>query len=234
METIKNLFARGGLDIKVADLHKSYKTGEETHHALRGITCDIAVGKVTVLQGPSGCGKSTFLNMLGGIDRPDKGTVNIGSREPMTQMRERDLARYRLNDVGFVFQAFNLIPGLTALDNLQLPMTVVGQSHAVRVERGMALLELVGMGQKTGKRPDELSGGEQQRVAAALALANDPILILADEPTGNLDSKNAMVVADLLCALAHQFGKTVVIATHDPAVGARGDSVWQMRDGTFQ
>ncbi len=229
-----NLFSRQGLDITVRDLYKTYRTGEQTFTALNGVSCDIRMGQVTVLQGPSGCGKSTFLNMLGGIDRADKGTAKVGDKDLSQAMPEWALSHYRLYDVGFVFQAFNLVPGLTAIDNLQLPMTVTGRPHQERIARGRALLELVGMRDKVDKRPDELSGGEQQRVATALALVNDPLLILADEPTGNLDSTNSMTVADLLCSLAHEFGKTVVIATHDPAVGARGDVVLQIRDGSIQ
>jgi putative ABC transport system ATP-binding protein len=231
--SIAGLFARAGEDIQVRELYKEYRTGDMTYTALDGLSCEIPKGRVTVLQGPSGCGKSTFLNMLGGIDRPDRGVVAVGGRDMSKDMRESDLSKYRLRDVGFVFQAFNLVPSLTALDNLQLPMTVTGRTHAERVERGRALLKLVGMEEKAAKKPEELSGGEQQRVATALALVNDPVLILADEPTGNLDSRNSAIVTDLLVALAHQFGKTVIIATHDPSVGARGDHVYQMRDGVF-
>jgi putative ABC transport system ATP-binding protein len=231
--SIGGLFARAGQDVHVRDLSKHYRTGDVTYTALDGVSCEIPKGQVTVLQGPSGCGKSTFLNMLGGIDRPDRGVVEIGGRNISNGMRESDLSRYRLRDVGFVFQAFNLVPSLTAIDNLQLPMTVTGKAPAERLERGRALLTLVGMESKLAKKPEELSGGEQQRVATALALVNDPLLILADEPTGNLDSRNSMVVTDLLVALAHEFGKTVIIATHDPDVGARGDRVFQMRDGVF-
>ena len=233
MTSHNGLFKHEGLDIKVESLIKTYRAGEETHQALNGVTCDIKKGMVTILQGPSGCGKSTFLNLLGGIDRSDSGMIQVGGRELNNEISERDLANYRLKEVGFVFQAFNLIPGLSALDNLQLPMTVLGTKHQERVERGHALLKLVGMDKKALKRPDELSGGEQQRVASALALVNDPLLILADEPTGNLDSKNAMILTDLLVSLAHDFQKTVIIATHDPAVGARGDIVLQIRDGAI-
>ena len=230
---IGNLFNRPGQDIAVDSLAKTYRSGDQTYVALNGVGCRIPKGHVTVVQGPSGCGKSTFLNMLGGIDRPDSGSLQIGERRLTDNMRDAALASYRLHDVGFVFQAFNLVPGLTAIDNLQLPLTVTGMPYAERITRGEALLELVGMRDKSRKRPDELSGGEQQRVATALALVNDPVLILADEPTGNLDSRNAMKVADLLCSLAHDFGKTVVISTHDPAIAGRGDVVFHMKDGVM-
>jgi putative ABC transport system ATP-binding protein len=234
MNTNTELFKRAGSDIAVSELHNTYRIGEQIFMALGGISCRVQSGKVTVVQGPSGCGKTTLMNILGGVDTCDSGSVKIGTYDLTAQKQERVLAHYRLNDVGFVFQAFNLIPGLTALDNLQLPMTVLGKSARECSERGSALLGLVGMSEKRNKRPDELSGGEQQRVAIALALVNDPPLILADEPTGNLDTNNATLVTDLLCTLAHKFGKTVVITTHDPRVGERGDQDLHMRDGLIQ
>lgn len=234
MYTSKDLFKREGSEILVSDLYKSYRIGEEVYSALAGVTCRIQRGQVTVVQGPSGCGKTTLMNILGGVDTCDEGAVKIGPYDLTAQKQESVLAGYRLNDVGFVFQAFNLIPGLTALDNLQLPMVVLGRSRKEASERGTALLGLVGLADKRNKRPDELSGGEQQRVAIALSLVNDPPLILADEPTGNLDTSNATRVTDLLCSLAHGFGKTVVITTHDPRVGERGDQDLHMRDGRIQ
>jgi ABC-type lipoprotein export system ATPase subunit len=229
-----HLFERSGFAITVNGLYKSYRVGEDVFKALNGVSCTIPQGRVTVVQGPSGCGKTTLMNIMGGVDVADSGEVGIGDRELTAEKDERRLAQYRLKDVGFVFQAFNLIPGLTALDNLQLPMTVVGKGRNERVARGHALLDLVGMGKKANKRPEELSGGEQQRVAIALALVNDPPLLLADEPTGNLDSSNAIIVTDLLCSLAHDFGKTILITTHDPFVGGRGDNQLHMRDGVFE
>ncbi len=224
-----DLFHRPGMEFSIRGLMKQYQVGDSIYPVLKGINCDMRPGQVAIIQGPSGCGKTTFLNMLGGIDEPDDGQIRIGAVN--LEKLESDLARYRLLDVGFVFQAFNLIPGLSTLDNLQLPMAAAGRRYGERVERAHTLLELVGMRDKAAKRPDELSGGEQQRVAIAIALVNDPPLILADEPTGNLDSVNGGIVADLLCALARDYGKTVVICTHDPAVGARGDRIYRMRDG---
>ena len=229
-----SLFRSPGHSITVAALQKSFRSGEEIYHALQGVTCAMPQGKVTIIQGPSGCGKSTLLNMLGGVDRPDDGRVTIGDRDLTAIRAERELAHYRLREVGFIFQAFNLIAGLTALENLQLPMTVAGVDRPEQIERARALLGLVGMAGKAAKRPDALSGGEQQRVAMALALVNDPPIVLADEPTGNLDTANARTVVDLLCALAADFGKTVVITTHDPAVAERADQLLHMRDGRFQ
>ena len=226
---MRNLFRRPGMEFSIRGLVKQYKVGDSIYPVLKGINCDLQPGQVAIIQGPSGCGKTTFLNMLGGVDEPDGGQIRIGGVN--LERVESDLARYRLLDVGFVFQAFNLIPGLSGLDNLQLPMAVAGRRHSERVERSHDLLELVGMQEKAAKRPDELSGGEQQRVAIAIALVNDPPLILADEPTGNLDSVNGGIVADLLCALARDYGKTAVICTHDPAVGVRGDQILRMHDG---
>lgn len=227
------LFERTGLQIDVSGLHKVYRVADHSFNALEGITCAMPLGRVTIIQGPSGCGKSTLLNIIGGVDQADKGQVRVGDRDITQVQLESALAEYRLLDVGFVFQSFNLIPGLTALRNLQLPMTAAGMSLREGEERGERLLELVGMATKRHKRPDELSGGEQQRVAVALALVNDPPVVLADEPTGNLDSNNALAVIDLLSSLAHELGKTIVISTHDPLVGARGDVRLHMRDGVL-
>lgn len=230
MTTAKSLFCIPGMKTSVQGLFKEYRVREFTYPALQGVSFDAQESAVTIIRGPSGCGKSTLLNLLGGIDRATKGKLLVGERD-LGQIGERNLERYRLCDVGFVFQAYNLIPSLTALQNLELPMTAAGKNRAERAERGKELLELVGMRDKASKRPDELSGGEQQRVAISLALVNDPPLLLADEPTGNLDSHNGKIVTDLLCLLAHDYGKTVIIATHDPAIAARGDQVLEMRDG---
>jgi putative ABC transport system ATP-binding protein len=229
----RKLFERAGFDVNVVEIHKTYRVAEDAYQALQGVTCRMPRGQVTIVQGPSGCGKSTLLNMLSGIDHPDRGVVSVSDRALTEVKSERELAHFRLHEVGFVFQAFNLIPGLTAMQNLRLPMTVAGWSDADQGVRAEGLLDLVGMVQKKGKRPDALSGGEQQRVAVALALANDPPMILADEPTGNLDTANARRVTDLLCSLAHEFNKTVVITTHDLMVAERGDQVLHMRDGKF-
>jgi putative ABC transport system ATP-binding protein len=228
------LFTVSGPNVETIDIHKNYRVGEEVYEALKGVSCHFTSGQVTTIQGPSGCGKSTLLNMLSGIDRPDSGKVMIGDSDLAGIRSERELSRYRLFKVGFVFQTFNLIPGLTAYGNLQLPMTVAGWTRDQQQSRGERLLDLVGMANKREKRPDALSGGEQQRVAVALALANDPGLILADEPTGNLDTANAKNVIDLLLSLAHDFNKTVVVTTHDPMVAERSDLVKHMRDGRLE
>jgi putative ABC transport system ATP-binding protein len=179
-------------------------------------------------MGPSGCGKTTLLNLLGGVDRPSGGTINIDSDE-LTAMNERMLEKHRLLHVGFVFQFFNLIPSITAIENLELPMVMAGVPDKECHERARTLLGMVGLEAKGQKRPEELSGGEQQRVAIALALANDPALILADEPTGNLDTTNAAAIAKLLRTLATDYGKTVIMVSHDPKTVEHFPTVYSMR-----
>jgi putative ABC transport system ATP-binding protein len=230
---VPELFAKTGVGVNVEEVWKTYRIVDQSYNALNGVSCRMLPGQVTIIQGPSGCGKSTLLNMLGGVDHPDRGRIQVGERTLESERSESRLAQYRLHQVGFIFQAFNLIPGLTAFENLKLPLTIARVSVSDQLPRARALLELVGMGEKLQKRPDALSGGEQQRVAVALALINDPPLILADEPTGNLDTANSVRVTDLLCSLAQKFGKTVVIATHDTVVAQRGDQILHMRDGQF-
>lgn len=227
-----SFFTTSGVHVEVSGLSKAYRMAAEEIHALREIDWQVQAGEAVAIIGPSGCGKTTLLNLLGGVDRPTEGKIVVDGQE-LTQAAERALERYRLLKVGFVFQFFNLIPSLTAFDNLELPMMVADVPEAARGERIRALLEMVGLSQKGQKRPEELSGGEQQRIAIALALANDPSLILADEPTGNLDTANTEVIADLLSSLSRQFGKTVVMVSHDPKAVERFSKVYSMRDGRF-
>jgi putative ABC transport system ATP-binding protein len=226
------LFANRGVEVKVSGLSKSYRMAAEEVHALRESTWDVPTGEAVAIMGPSGCGKTTLLNLLGGVDRPTTGKIFIGGKE-LTQMSERDLEKHRLLKVGFVFQFFNLIPSITAFENLELPMVMAGVPDAECRERARKLLGLVGLESKGQKRPEELSGGEQQRVAVALALANDPALILADEPTGNLDTTNATAIAKLLRSLATEHGKTVIMVSHDPKTVEEFPTVHGMRDGKF-
>jgi putative ABC transport system ATP-binding protein len=184
------------------------------------------------LMGPSGCGKTTLLNILGGVDHASGGEIQVGEQKLMA-LSERDLEKYRLHRVGFVFQFFNLIPTLTAIENLELPMVVADVGAAERKQRAQGLLDMVGLGAKGHKRPEELSGGEQQRVAVALSLANDPSLILADEPTGNLDTGNTETITSLFLSLAEKYGKTVIMASHDPKAVEHFKKVYNMRDGNF-
>src|SRR6267142_6395636 len=226
------MFEHKGVDVRVERVSKQYKMAAEDVHALRESTWEVKKGEAVAIMGPSGCGKTTLLNLLGGVDRPTTGKILIEGQD-LSAMNERALEQHRLHRVGFVFQFFNRIPSITASENLELPMVMAGVPEAECRARATALLGLVGLEAKGQKRPEELSGGEQQRVAIALALANDPPLILADEPTGNLDSTNAAVIADLLKSLAVQHGKTVIMVSHDPKTVEVFPIVHGMRDGRF-
>ena len=225
-------FKNRGVNVKVSKLTKSYETSAEQVRALKGVDWEIGSGEAVALMGPSGCGKTTLLNILGGVDHASSGDILVGEQK-LSALAERDLEKYRLHRVGFVFQFFNLIPTLTATQNLELPMVVAGVDGAERKRRVDGLLQMVGLGNKGGKRPEELSGGEQQRVAVALALANDPSLILADEPTGNLDTGNTETITSLFLSLAEKYGKTVIMASHDPKAVEHFQKVYNMRDGNF-
>ena len=227
-----SFFKHPGVRVEVKKLSKNYRMGPEEVHALRETDWRVDTGSAVAIMGPSGCGKTTLLNLLGGVDRPSGGEITI-DQDNLTAMNERALERHRLLKVGFVFQFFNLIPSITALENLELPMVMAGVPDAECRARAQTLLDLVGLGAKGQKRPEELSGGEQQRVAIALALANDPALILADEPTGNLDSVNAAAISKLLRSLADDYGKTVILVSHDPKTVEYFPTVYSMRDGEF-
>src|SRR6266496_5093921 len=226
------MFEHKGVDVRVEGISKLYRMAAEEVHALRESSWEVRKGEAVAIMGPSGWGKTTLLNLLGGVDRPTTGRIVIDGQD-LTQMNERALERHRLLKVGFVFQFFNLIPSITAIENLELPMLMAGVRETDCRTRAQALLALVGLEAKGQKRPEELSGGEQQRVAVALALANDPALILADEPTGNLDSTNAAVIANLLKSLATDHGKTVIMVSHDPKTVEVFPVVHAMRDGRF-
>jgi len=226
------MFEHKGVDVCIEGVSKRYTMAAEEVHALRESSWQVKKGQAVAIMGPSGCGKTTLLNLLGGVDRPTTGRILIDG-EDLGQMNERGLEKHRLLRVGFVFQFFNLIPSITAIENLELPMVMAGVAESECHGRARALLALVGLEAKGQKHPEELSGGEQQRVAVALALANDPALILADEPTGNLDSTNASVIASLLTSLATDHGKTVVMVSHDPKTVEVFPTVHAMRDGRF-
>jgi putative ABC transport system ATP-binding protein len=228
-----SFFHTRGVEVVVTGVSKIYKTPAEDVQALRHVDWEVRPGQAAAIMGPSGCGKSTLLNLLGGVDRPTDGRVHVDGADVGT-MDERGLESYRLHKVGFVFQFYNLIPSISAVENVELPMIMAGQSESQSRERARGILALVGLEQKSHKRPEELSGGEQQRVAVGLALANDPALILADEPTGNLDSVNAETIARLLVSLATEHGKTVVMVSHDPNTAAHFPLRYVMRDGRFE
>jgi len=220
-----------GAFVRVIELTKRYASAAAEVTALDRITREFAPGISVALMGSSGCGKTSLLNLLGGVDRATSGSIIVDQLD-LGRLDERALESYRLRKVGYVFQFLNLIPSLTATENLELPMLVAGLSKDERRARAQQLLEFVGLRDKAAKRPEQLSGGEQQRVAISLALVNDPPLVLADEPTGNLDSANAAVVTDLLASLAKR-GKTVIVATHDANVAQAFSCVYLMRDGQF-
>jgi putative ABC transport system ATP-binding protein len=227
-----SLFQSKGVGVEVRGATKIYRTAAEEVHALRGVDWSVQPGQGVAIMGPSGCGKTTLMNLVGGVDRATSGSILIDGRD-LTEASERDLEGYRLTRVGFVFQFFNLVPTMTAFENIELPMMVAGVREKQCRERAEALLQIVGLAEKGNKRPDELSGGEQQRVGVVLALANDPAIILADEPTGNLDARNADVISRLLVSLAHDHGKTVIMVSHDPKSVAHFPTEYAMRDGRF-
>ena len=218
---------RGRDFLSAERLDKTYPDGRV--HALNGVTLAIAAGEYVAITGPSGCGKSTLLNVLGALDRPDSGEVYFNG-EPLST--RRDLDRFRARQIGFVFQSFFLLPTLTARENVQVPMFEGPPRPArERVRKADELLELVGMAKRANHRPAKLSVGERQRVALARALANDPVLLLADEPTGNLDSDNAEHVLDLLTAMQRDRRLALLVVTHSPEVAERADRVVRMKDG---
>src|SRR5689334_229855 len=203
--------------------------GDELVHAVRGVSLGVDGADYLAVVGPSGCGKSTLLNLLGGIDRPDSGSVEIGG-EHVARMRDADATRFRLLRVGFVFQRFYLMPALTALENVELPLAEAKVARRERVDRARQLLAYVGLGARLDHRPAQLSGGEQQRVAIARALANRPRLLLADEPTGELDAHTGAEVIALL-GRVNADGTTIVVVTHDEDLSQAAKRVVHMRDG---
>lgn len=216
--------------VRTKDLKKHYKMGEETVEALKGVTVDIYRGEYISLMGPSGSGKSTLFNMIGGLDKPTDGTVFIDEVD-MAQLDAYELAWLRCRKIGYIFQTFNLIPVMTALENITLPMVFAGMSYDEQMERGRELLDTVGLSHRLHNKPGELSGGQQQRVAIARALANSPSIILADEPTGNLDLKTGKEIIDLLRRLNQESGVTVISATHDLKMVDVSDRIFWIRDG---
>ena len=204
--------------------------GHVTVHALDGVSLTVEEGEFLGVMGPSGSGKSTLLHLLGGLDRPTAGHIWVRGQD-ITALDENELAAYRRQEVGFVFQAFNLISTMTALQNVEFPMLFARVPPAQRRERARYLLETVGLADRMGHKPTELSGGEQQRVAIARALANDPAIILADEPTGNLDSRTGAEVMEALARLNREQGRTIIVVSHDPAVVAFAGQCIHLLDG---
>ncbi len=215
--------------IEVENLIKVYRRGEIEVIAIRDVTLSIGDGEFALIIGPSGSGKTTFLHLLGGIDRPTAGKIKVNGKN-IAFFNDKQLTDYRRKEVGMVFQFFNLIPTLTALENVMLPMQFLGISRVERRERAEKLLKMVGLEGRKNHYPDEMSGGEQQRVAIAVAMANDPPIILADEPTGELDTETGMEIIKLFKKL-NDDGKTIIIATHDMRLKDYATRVLEIRDG---
>jgi len=216
------------LDLK--GITKVYSLGKTSVHALRGLDLTVEKGEIVALMGPSGSGKSTLMHILGALDTPTEGVAMLDG-QPLPRLSEDQLADLRGRKVGFVFQTFNLVPTLSAQRNVELPMIFLGVPKRMRAVRARELLAKVGLADRAHHKPNELSGGERQRVAIARALANDPEIILADEPTGNLDTEMGAAILDLLRRLSKEDGKTVVLVTHDPEAARIADRIVHIRDG---
>jgi putative ABC transport system ATP-binding protein len=219
-----------GLMFELKDVWKTYCLKDVETHALRGVSLDVKKGEYAAILGPSGSGKSTLMHVMGCLDTPTKGRVFVEGKD-ISELGDDDLARIRREKIGFVFQAYNLIQGLTALENVALPMRFAGygRGEAQRIAKG--LLKKVGLSERMGHRPNELSGGEQQRVAIARSLINDPDILLADEPTGNLDTKTGWEIMELLESLHKNMGKTIIVVTHDTRIAKRAPRQIRMLDG---
>ncbi|NDG84353.1 MAG: ABC transporter ATP-binding protein [Proteobacteria bacterium] len=219
--------------LTVKSLEKSYTRGEEAVHALRGVNLDIHEGQFVSIMGPSGSGKSTLLHLMGGLDRPTRGEV-ILKGESIAGMSDSELSLFRRKKLGFIFQFFNLLPTLSALENVCLPRLLGSESIKKIEPRARELLTLMGLENRMDHKPDQLSGGEMQRVAIARALISDPALILADEPTGNLDTKTGEAILGLLKEMSKTTGKTIVMVTHDPKAASYGNRLIHMKDGALE
>lgn len=222
-----------GAEIVVKDLIKVYHLGKVEVQALRGLSMSVKEGEIVSIIGPSGSGKTTLLNIVGGLDQATAGSVTVGEVQ-VAALSTSQLIDYRRRTVGHIFQTLNLIPTMTASENIELPMIAVGTNRSERNERTKELLEVVGLTARASHKPDELSGGEQQRVAIAAALANDAPVILADEPTGELDTVNAKIVVDYLAKVSRDLGKTIVMVTHDPNIARATDRILRIEDGTIK
>jgi len=215
--------------IETRELWKTYKMGAEEIHALRGVSLQIEKGEYVAIMGPSGSGKSTLMNLIGCLDTPTRGIYILNGKQ-VSEMNDDELARIRNEEIGFVFQTFNLLPRATALHNVELPLIYAGIPAKERQERARAALERVELGDRVGHRPNELSGGQRQRVAIARALVNNPSILLADEPTGNLDSKTGAEIMRLFDRL-HEAGNTIVLVTHEADIAAHAHRIVHIRDG---
>ncbi|MGI2335614.1 MAG: ABC transporter ATP-binding protein [Dehalogenimonas sp.] len=216
--------------IQVNNLKKDYRLGEETVHALAGVSLEIDKGGFAAFVGPSGSGKSTLLHLIGGLDTPSSGSIVVDDKD-LSRASDTELAAYRNHNIGFVFQAFHLHPTYSAVENVAIPLIFAGLGKSERLKKAKEALEAVGLGHRADHRPNQLSGGERQRVSIARALVTDPGLIVADEPTGNLDTVNGGRIMDLLGALNKEKGITLLVATHDTELASRARRVVNLRDG---
>ena len=218
--------------ISIKALRKTYVMGSEKVHALKSVTIDILPNEYVALMGPSGSGKSTLMNLLGCLDTPSDGAYVLNGTNVST-MEDNELAEVRNKDIGFVFQTFNLLPRLTSLDNVALPLVYAGIPKSKRSEQAATALESVGLGDRMDHKPNELSGGQRQRVAIARALVNNPAIILADEPTGNLDTKTSIEIMEIFERL-HESGNTIIVVTHEPDIAQHAHRIIRLRDGLIE
>lgn len=223
----------GPMLLQAKDLYKKYSRGHQSVEALKGVNLSIEKGQFTSIMGPSGSGKSTLLHIVGGLDRPTRGSV-LFNGQPIESFSDQELSEFRRRKLGFIFQFFNLLPTLTALENVALPWLLDGKSLDEVADQAKSLLEMIGLKARMDHRPDQLSGGEMQRVAIARALVTDPLLILADEPTGNLDSKTGAAVLEMLSEMSKSHGHTILMVTHDPRAASYGDRLVCFRDGLIE
>ena len=218
--------------IKIRNIIRDFELGQEIVHVLKGIDLDIEKGEYVAIMGPSGSGKSTLMNLIGCLDTPTSGNYILNGKD-VSQMSDDELAEIRNKEIGFVFQTFNLLPRTTALDNVALPMVYAGVSKKDRTERAIEVLNDVGLSDRMDHRPNQLSGGQRQRVAVGRALINKPSIILADEPTGNLDSKTGVEIMNLFENI-HKAGNTIIVVTHEEEIASHADRIIRLRDGMIE
>ena len=225
--------ANGKAVVELRSVSKGYERGKETVHVLDNLSLTVAGGAFEAFMGPSGSGKSTLLNLIAGIDRASQGSVLVAGQE-LTRLSDSELAKFRSSTLGFIFQQYNLLPVLTALENVELPLLLTKLGSSERKKRAQTALRVVGLDDRSGHYPRQLSGGQEQRVAIARAIVNDPQIIVADEPTGDLDRKSADEILALLGKLNTEFGKTILMVTHDPAAAERATLVHRLNKGQLE